>query len=120
MSVKMRQEVERKIATAAIDAILAAGFAISIDNGGDEYELAHSTDKDTILKSMFLADEDRLFVEPLETKKGTRRGNSPWFGWLYLVYGNDGWDVISDYTVNLEKYVGTGSEAQKLSDYYGG
>jgi hypothetical protein len=112
MSVKMRQEVERKIATAAIEAILKAGFSISVDNGGDEYELAHSTDKEQILKSMFLADEDRLFVEPPNSKKGQ------WFGWLYLVYGNDGWDVISDYTVNLEEYIGEGSEAHRLSEYY--
>ena len=118
MSVKMRQEVERKIADAAVKSLLAAGFVISVDNGGDEYELAHSTDKDAILKAMFLADEDRLFVEPSSTVKGTRRGNSPWFGWVYFVYGNDGWDVISDYTINLEKFIGEGTEAWKISEHY--
>ncbi len=23
-------------------------------------------------------------------------------GWVRFIYGNDGWDVISDYTTNLE------------------
>jgi hypothetical protein len=27
------------------------------------------------------------------------------FGWARFVYGNDGWDVISDYSVNLERYM---------------
>jgi hypothetical protein len=110
MSVKMRQEVERKIATAAVDALLAAGFAISIQNG-DEDVVVSSTDKTAILAGMFLTDEEKLYAEK---PAGT------YIGWVYFVYGNDGWDVISDYTINLEKYVGEGSEAQKLSDYYSG
>jgi hypothetical protein len=23
-------------------------------------------------------------------------------GWMRFIYGNDGWDVLADYTVNLE------------------
>ncbi len=26
-------------------------------------------------------------------------------GWVYIVLGNDGWDVISDYHANLEKFM---------------
>ena len=112
MSVKMRQEVERKIATAAVKALLKAGYAISIDNGGDEYELAHSTSEKAIVKNMFQTDDEHLYVELANCKKNGA------IGWVYFVYGNDGWDVISDYTVNLEKYVGDGSEAYKISEYY--
>lgn len=111
MSVKMRQEVERKIATAAVNSLLVAGFAISVDNGdndGQEYQLASSTDEPAILGAMFLCDEDRLIVE----KDGIP------LGWAYFVYGNDGWDVLSDYTVNLESYIGEGSEAYKISEHY--
>lgn len=32
------------------------------------------------------------------------------------MYGNDGWDVISDYTVSLEPYIGEGTAVQKLID----
>lgn len=104
----MRQEVERKIATAAVKSLLAAGFALSVDNGGDEHEIDHSIDENAILAAMFLCDEDRLHVQTKDSS----------IGWVYFVYGNDGWDVISDYTVNLEKYVGEGTEADKIARHY--
>lgn len=107
----MRQEVERKIADAAIKSLLSAGFAISVDNGdnsGRKYELASSKDADAILTAMFLCDEDRLYVEK----------NGKPFGWVFFVYGNYGWDVISDYTTNLEQYIGEGTEAYKISEHY--
>ena len=34
-------------------------------------------------------------------------------GWVYLVYGNDGWDVLADYTVNLGPSM---QPANELSD----
>jgi hypothetical protein len=34
------------------------------------------------------------------------------------VYGNDGWDVLSDYSVNLEKFIGDGTPVQKVVDKY--
>ena len=40
-------------------------------------------------------DDDYLFVY--------KAGQSERFGWVRFVYGNDGYDVISDYTINLEK-----------------
>jgi hypothetical protein len=101
--VKMRQAVEKSISKKVVNALLTAGFAISVDNGGDDYELAHSTNGVDIVKAMFLADEDRLYAE----KDGKT------FGWVYLIYGNDGWDVINDYTVNLEPYIGEGTAVQK-------
>ncbi len=27
----------------------------------------------------------------------------PSLGWVYLVYGNDGYDVVNDYTTNLDE-----------------
>ena len=108
MSVKMRQKFEREICTAVLDALLAAGFEISVDNGGEEFELENSADRDAILKAMFLADEDRLYAIK----------NKQHIGWVYFVYGNDGWDVLSDYTVNLGSFVGDGTPVQKIVDEY--
>jgi hypothetical protein len=113
MSVRMRQEVEKKIATAFIESALSAGLFINIDNGGDDLELPKQTnDKALILKTMFAADEDRVYVYKNETDKKA-------IGWVYFVYGNDGWDVISDYTVNLgEEKLNLMVEADRLSTYY--
>ena len=106
MSVKMRQIVEREITTAVVDALLAAGFSLSIDNG-DEIT-AHSKSRKNILNSMYLTDEEHLYA----VKEGKTTA------WVYFVYGNDGWDVISDYTVNLESLIGDGTDVQKVIDKY--
>jgi hypothetical protein len=113
MSVKMRQEVEQKIADAFITSALAAGLFVNIDNGGDDFELPTPTnDKELILKTMFAADEDRLYVYKKPDDKKA-------FGWVLFIYGNDGYDVISDYTVNLGKEgLNIMVEADKISDYY--
>ena len=33
------------------------------------------------------------------------RKNGQRCGWIYLVFGNSGWDLISDYTTNLERFL---------------
>ncbi len=106
MSVKMRQEVERKIAEALIQEALDAGYSISVNNGGDDDEIDPSTKKDVILNAMFATDEEHLFFYDEEGKRK---------GWVFLVYGNDGWDVISDYTTNLGHVM---NEANKISEHY--
>lgn len=108
MGVKMRQLVEREIATSVVDALLRADFEVGIDNGGDEFELANSVDRDAILKAMFQTDEERVYAIK----------NKQHFGWVYLVYGNDGWDVISDYTVNLEAFIGDGTATEQIVNKY--
>lgn len=95
MTIKQRQAIERHIAELFIDSAIAAGYAINVDNGGDDYELADaSTCKTDILKAMFATDDERLYI----FEKGKRER----FGWALFVYGNDGYDVIADYTTNLE------------------
>jgi hypothetical protein len=104
--------VEKEIATAVVAALLEAGFYVSIDNGdnnGNDFELENSRHSRTILGAMFQTDEETLFVY-------TTDGNQ--YGWVFFVYGNDGWDVISDYTVNLEKFIGKGTPVQKVIDKY--
>lgn len=105
MSVKMRQEVERKIATALVEESLRVGYAVSVDNGEEETKPMRRAS--TILKAMFQTDEDRLYMYT--------PGSDTRIGWVYFVYGNDGWDVISDYTTNLEPLM---VEANKISKRY--
>lgn len=104
MSVKMRQEVEHKIAEALIKSALATGYTITVDNGEDESKVPLS-DLSLVLADMFLTDEDRLYMWEDDER----------IGWVYFIYGNDGWDVISDYTTNLEPIM---TEANKISEHY--
>lgn len=90
----IRRDMEERIAKLVIADLLACGYSIGV-NDGEENVLTDSTDAAKIFESMFGTDDDRLFVHtPGETGS---------HGWVYLVYGNDGPDVINDYTTNLEK-----------------
>ena len=87
-----RQEVERQIATRVIADALTAGYSIDVFDS-DEFTLENSTDADAIINAMFTTDEDHLYLR----KNGER------VGWIYFIYGENGWDVINNYTVNLEE-----------------
>lgn len=95
----MRAEniIERLIARQCIADLLAAGFVVSV-NDGEETTLAKSTDATAIVGAMFTTDEDWLYL------RDTRFPDAPegHHAWVRFVYGNSGWDVISDYTTNLE------------------
>jgi hypothetical protein len=99
-SVKMRIAIERAIVRKVIEAALAEGYEVGIDIGdGEEYRGA---DRAKIEEWAFAGDEARLYLyRPRERKAD---------GWIYAVYGNDGYDVISDYTTNLEKMLKPASE----------
>lgn len=110
MNIKMRQEVERKIADAAIEQLLAAGFSLGV-NDGEETTVHHSRSAEAIRKAMFTTDEDWLLVF---VKGDNQKDPRPQY-WVRFIYGNDGYDVISDYSVFLEKHL---TEADKISKHY--
>lgn len=102
-NVKLRQELERRIARAIIQDALKLGYNIDV-NDGEETTLRASTDVKAILRAMFTTDEDWLILH-----RGEKRG------WVRFVYGNDGWDVVNDYAVNLEEIM---PRANKLAERY--
>jgi hypothetical protein len=92
--------VERMVAMRAVDACLAAGYALDVINGDAEGPLPSPTrDRVAILSAMGECDEEFLAVH--EAEAGTE-GQPRRVGWVRFIYGNSGYDVISDYTVNLE------------------
>lgn len=99
--IKQRQAVERTIAGMVIDALLRAGFSLGVYDG-EEITIRRSKDRDAIFAALFTTDEDylKVYPEPLHLNS-----KPPAFGWVRFVYGNDGWDVICDHTVNLESYL---------------
>jgi hypothetical protein len=83
-------EIEKTIVTMIIEDALAAGYSVTLNNGGDTNELENSKDKAEILAAMFATDDERL----------TFYADASRVGWVYFVYGNDGWDVVNDHIVN--------------------
>jgi len=102
--IRERQNLERKIARVICADALKAGYALNLNNGGDTHELAEpTTDLETVLAAMFQTDQEHVLVY--------RDGKQ--IGWVFFVYGNDGWDVVNDYTTNLEPIMG---RANKIAD----
>ncbi len=94
---KARARIESEIAARAIDALLAAGFHLGLSNGEDDLQLFPKSGRDEILDAMWKTDEEHLLV--------FRPGEASAFGWVFFVYGNDGWDVINDRTTNLDEWL---------------
>lgn len=87
--VRKRIELERQMAGALVDACLARDLMISVYEGED-WAIIRSTDKDAIMAAMFSTDEDQLVLR--------RKVDAVKVGWFQLVYGNSGYDVISNST----------------------
>ena len=81
---------ERRICSALIKQVLADGHALSVFDG-EEWTVDNSRDAAVIRYALFTTDSDELVVSDLAKKR---------IGWFSLIYGNDGYDVISDYTAN--------------------
>lgn len=114
-----RINMERRIVRSAIRELRAQGyrFSPSSDRGYDvEDMLLGSRHEAMIMQRCFEADECHLFVVPAEgpvkvprdEELATELGEDyddfvpVSIGHLYFVFGNDGWDVLADYTTNLE------------------
>lgn len=89
--VRARLEIERKIVLRLIDDLLAAGCELSVYDGEEQYPW--TTDRAAVIDAIMNTDEDVLRV---------RRLSDRLIGWVHLVYGNDGWDVICDYSMTLD------------------
>jgi hypothetical protein len=87
-----RIEVEGKVARKLVQAMIAAGCSVSVH---DSMEIVVDRSKSLmeIMAALFSTDDDRLFAYDAAGKK---------LGWAWLVYGNDGYDVISDYSCAIE------------------
>ena len=106
MNIETRKRIERAIVGKIIGMALAADYSVSIWNGGDEPEIEMATDYQRIIDALFLTDEETI---TLHTPGGKRAGM------IFFVYGNDGYDVIADYSTNLEEFL---QPALELADQY--
>ncbi len=80
-----RCRMELKIVNALLKAIEDNDYTVKIE----EYEEEETPD---LKKALFNLDEANLYIYKDKICKG----------WIRLVFGNDGWDLISDYSIRLE------------------
>lgn len=107
-AVRNRIRIERKIVGRFVRDAIAAGkrLAVSLERGYDLDEmLVGSRSYRKVMQAAFAGDEAHIFIQP-EYGDVVEDGRVVSEGWVYVVFGNDGYDVISDYSVNLEKMLG--------------
>jgi len=69
------------------------------------------------MRAIMTTDDDMLLFNA-STASGAPEDKM--VGWVRLIYGNDGWDVVNDYTTNLETLMaGATALADKLEEKYG-
>ena len=90
--VKSRIALEKEILSMIVADALAQGYKITIDNGGDE-DSPFMADFETVMAETMHTDQEALhFYDAQDVYRGS----------VILVYGNDGFDVIHDYSNNAE------------------
>jgi hypothetical protein len=82
---------EKAIFARCVESLLAQGYSISL-NDGEETTVRKSREYADIIKASRTTDEDYLMVY----------GNGLVGSFIWFIYGNDGPDVISDYSLRLE------------------
>jgi hypothetical protein len=92
MNDKTRQTIERRIIETIAKDMIAAGNSVSVHDG-EEVTVSKSIDVNAVVNATMTVDEEHLIVHD---NTGTRIGS------IFLVYGNDGWDVVNDYSVSLK------------------
>lgn len=97
------QEMDRAIVTQCVEELLEQGFNLSLFHE-EALAFKHSTNKEQILSNLLQCDEETLAIYDNTQQR---------VGWVFFVYGNDGYDVISDYSITIEQYI---PKTQELVD----
>lgn len=96
--VSQRRVIEREIVQAVVNTAIAKGYSLSVDGGGEGYDITESTDPMAVINALMDVDEAHLMIH---YGPGTV-GNGKRYSWIQFVFGNDGYDVICDNGTNLE------------------
>jgi hypothetical protein len=102
-SCRGRALLEMEIVSALIRAAVDAGYYFEVD--GEEDDVSTT---DNLKRVVFNLDEATLLLCGDDEKPK---------GWIKLVFGNDGYDLISDYTTNLEAFL---KPVNDLANFWGG
>ena len=89
----LRHRHERAIAERLVTDAIAQGYQVSV-NDGEAWVVRRSTDSKAIMATLFSTDEDYIRIR--------KDGEESSVGTFTLVYGNDGWDVIADWSYSAE------------------
>lgn len=108
---KRVQEWEEQVMRQCIADLLDAGYELTVANGGSNFEIPWTRDTQLVFNTMRQTDEDHLYARHVDTKTHPTK----WW-WVRFIYGNDGYDVINDYSSSLEHVLkNTNALVEKLN-----
>lgn len=99
-----RIEMEKEIIVTVAEDLLAAGFNLKVDDGGEIEEDVEQT-PEAVLDAVTSVDAAVIFAY--------RKGHC--IGCVDFILGNDGYDVVADYSVVLEPHL---RRAEELSEQF--
>ena len=88
----VEQRMEQRVVRSACQELISQGCALSLYYGEGEYGIKHTNIADAVVKEMHACDDEWIRVY--------RDGK--FLGSIWLVYGNDGWDVMADMHVTID------------------
>ncbi len=125
VKVKVRMFQERAIIRAIVTEAFTKGYAVRVWDGEDwATDGFLKSELDTVMDAIMATDEENIFFhrDRVESDPPPRRGTvySEFIklGQIFLVYGNDGNDVMADSTVN-DQMDELNASVSDLSDYLG-
>lgn len=89
VSVRRRRRVELRVVRKLLSDLRASGYEVSADNGEDGVT---SGANDQLIECLFSVDEATVRTKSAKGKQS----------FVFLVFGNDGWDTVNDYGISLE------------------
>lgn len=105
---KTRFELEWKIVEMVVTDLLAAGYRLAFDHDGEDKIYTIAKCDLAIMEELFACDEETLYVYSRKDGKLNR-------SFVKFIYGNSGYDVVSDYGISLEEVL---TPANKYADQY--
>jgi hypothetical protein len=105
--VRGRAYIEIQIVRKLVETAKAAGYNLLVEECLDD----EATDEEIdIMRDVFNLDEATVIVNKGEG------ANTTTVGWVRLVMGNSGYDIISDYATSLEEFL---KPVNVLADWWG-
>ena len=111
IDIRLRNEIERQIVERIVTDAVKMEFRLSVDDR-EGFVLKRSTDVPRIMDALMNTDQDEIYFYD-----NIRR----YIGSVTLIYGNAGYDVIADYSLNptIETIIAGANElAEKLEEKY--
>jgi len=96
--IRRRVLVERAIVRQLVRDAFAAGLLVRVHDG-ESWATGLENRLDEVMAEVGQCDEERLYVWEPSREQGK---DGKYIGSVYLVYGNEGWDVLADYSTAPE------------------